>query len=115
MITEAMKYREQTMENFTLYKKLMPGVAQAYDEMPVEAYKDGALSGKTKRLMALCGALVHGCPACQMAQTTRALDLGASVEEILETCAVAISLGGTMGAGETMNVVQYLKEMGKIE
>ena len=114
MTNGAMKFRDQTMENFMLFKELVPGIGQAYDEMPNQVYKDGALSAKTKRLMALCGALVHGCTACQMAQTTRALDLGASVEEILETCGVAISLGGTMGAGETMNVVQYLKELGKI-
>jgi hypothetical protein len=34
------------------------------------------------------------------------------VEEILEACAVAISLGGTMGAGETTRVVQSLEEKG---
>lgn len=114
MISEVLKKREQNLENFSLFKELMPGVARVYDEMPGEAYKEGALSAKTKRLMALCGALVHGCHGCQMAQVTRALELGASVEEILETCAVAISLGGTMGAAESMNVVQYLKEKGLV-
>ena len=114
MITEAMKFREQTRDNFYLYKDLMPEIARAFDELPGEAYKDGALSAKTKRLMALCGALVHGCPGCQLAQTDRALELGASVDEIWETCAVAISLGGTMAAAEATNVVQFLKESGKI-
>ncbi len=114
MITEAAKHREKGRDNFYLYKDLMPEIARAYDELPSEVYKNGALSGKIKRLMALCGSLVHGCAGCQLAQTDMALELGASVDEILETCAVAISLGGTMGAAETTNVVQFLKELGKI-
>ncbi|MGD8262712.1 MAG: hypothetical protein PVG70_04410 [Desulfobacterales bacterium] len=41
--------------------------------------------------------------------------LGATAEEVLEACAVAISLGGTMGAGETTRVVQFLQEKGLLE
>jgi hypothetical protein len=43
------------------------------------------------------------------------LALGATAEEVLEACAVAISLGGTMGAGETTRVVQFLQEKGLLE
>jgi AhpD family alkylhydroperoxidase len=95
-----------------LFKKCLPEVGKAYDELPTEVYKDGALPGKYKRLMALAGALVHGCRACILFQTEQALAAGATVEEILETCSVAISLGGTMGAGETTRVVEYLVEKG---
>ena len=93
----------------------MPDIARAYDELPMEVYKDGMLSGKIKRLMAVVGALVHGCRACMLFQTEEALSLGATAEEILEACAVAISLGGTMGAGETTRVVQFLDEKGLLE
>jgi len=112
MIAGPTEYRKASMQAFMLYKEKMPEVGRNYDALPGEVYKDGALSGKVKRLMALCGALVHGCPACQMAQTERALELGATVDEVLEACAVAISLGGTMGAGETTNVVRFLQEKG---
>ena len=97
------------------YKKCMPDVAIAYEELPMEVYKDGVLSGKIKRMMALTGALVHGCRACVLYQTEEALALGATAEEILEACAVAISLGGTMGAGETTRVVKLLEEKGLLE
>jgi AhpD family alkylhydroperoxidase len=100
---------------WTIYKQCMPDVAGAYDELPMEVYKDGVLPGKIKRIMALTGALVHGCEACILFQTEEALALGASAEEILEACAVAISLGGTMGAGETTRVVQFLEEKGLLE
>ena len=97
---------------WNLYRKCLPDVAKAYDELPMEVYKDGALPGKIKRLMALTGALVHGCRSCLLFQTDQALAAGATVEEILEACAVAVSLGGTMGAGETTRVVEFLHEKG---
>ncbi|MBI9093203.1 MAG: carboxymuconolactone decarboxylase family protein [Desulfobacterium sp.] len=87
-------------------------MARAYDTLPMEVYQDGALPGKIKRLMALTGALVHGCRACILFQTENALAAGATVEEVLEACSVAISLGGTLGAGETTRVVRFLEEKG---
>ena len=97
------------------YRLLMPEVGNHYDALPAEVYRDGALSAKVKRLMALSGALVHGCRACIVFQVQNALDLGAGVKEILEACSVAISLGGTMAAGETTRVVKLLQEKGLIE
>lgn len=101
---------EMIHEQFQAYKKLVPDVGEAYEHLPAEVYKDGALNGKTKRLMALSAALTHGCRACILFQTQEAIKLGAGVEEILETCGVAISIGGTMAAGETTRVVQFLEE-----
>ncbi len=109
------KLHQDVTDLFDTYRGLMPEVGNAYDALSSEVYKDGALSCKVKRLMALSGALVHGCRACIVFQTEHALKLGASVEEILEACSVAISLGGTMAAGETTRVVQYLQEKGLME
>lgn len=115
MIESMSELRDSHKAQFEKYRELMPEVAEAYDALPAEVFKDRALSGKTKRLMALTGALVHGCTACILFQTEKAIDLGADREEILEACAVAISLGGTMAAGETIKVIQLLKELGRIE
>jgi AhpD family alkylhydroperoxidase len=113
-----MKHRE-LLENirhdFKTFKKILPDVGRAYDELPQEVFKDGALKGKTKRLMALVGALVSGCSGCILFQTEKAIELGATTEEVLESCSVAVSLGGTMAAAETARVISYLKETGKLE
>jgi AhpD family alkylhydroperoxidase len=106
------KLHEHIGTAWDAYKKCLPGVARAYDELPREVYRDGALPGKIKRLMALTGALVHGCRACILFQTEESLAAGATVEEVLEACSVAVSLGGTMGAGETTRVVGFLEEKG---
>ena len=60
--------------------------------------------------MVLCVALTHGCKGCVLYQLSYALDGGATVEEVLETIAVAIAIGGTIAAAEATRVMAYLKE-----
>jgi len=102
--------REMNIENFSIYRNKMVKSGQLYMESVADAYKDNLISSKYKRLMALVGALVNGCEPCMFAQTDKAIEQGASVEEILESCTVAISLGGTMAAGQTTRIVQFLRE-----
>ena len=101
-------------DNWQRYLDLMPDVAEAYAQLPQAAYAPGKIDAKTKRVMAVAIAVTQGCRACMLFQTEKALELGAEPMEILEACAVAISLGGTMAAGETTRVVQHLEELGKL-
>lgn len=100
-------------ENWDAYLEATD-LREVYEVLHQEVYKDGVLPAKQKRLMALVGGLVRGCRGCILYQTENALQLGATVEEILEACSVAISLGGTMGAAEVSRVTAYLKEKGLI-
>ena len=99
-------------ENWGKYRDLVPEITPGYDQMSEAAYAGGKLDSKTKRLMAISVAVACRCKACMLYQTDHALALGADAEEILEACTVAVSLGGTMAAGETTRVVQYLDELG---
>jgi len=112
----AMKAQAKLLETLVgqvrSFKNRLPEVAEAYERLPAETYKDGAISGKNKRLMALSASLIHGCRGCVLFQTDEAVKQGASVEEILESCAVAISLGGTMATSETARVMAFLEEKG---
>jgi len=76
------------------------------------AYRDGALSTKIKRLMALAIALRAGCTHCILAQTHHALDAGATRDEVLETITVEISMSGTTGVAESLRVVELMEELG---
>lgn len=115
MAEKQMAIAKQIEENWETYNKLMPEVGDLYDQFHGEIYKDGTVKAKEKRLMAMVGALVSGCRACMLFQTEEAIKLGATVDEVLETCAVAISLGGTMAAGEVTHIMGLLKELGRIE
>ncbi|MFP3909394.1 MAG: carboxymuconolactone decarboxylase family protein [Archaeoglobaceae archaeon] len=100
---------------FEKYLERMPQMGETYYELSTGAYKEGELSTKTKRLMAVAVAVASSCRGCILSQTEHALDQGATVEEIFEACGVAISMGGTMAAAETTRLVQYLQEKGKLQ
>lgn len=114
MVESQVQVKAMIGENFGIFREQMPEVIASYDPLQEEAYKDGEVSGKHKRLMALVGGLVRGCRGCILYQTEYALQLGTTVDEILEACAVAVSLGGTLAAGETSRVMAYLKEKGHL-
>jgi AhpD family alkylhydroperoxidase len=55
---------------------------------------DGALSAKTKRLIALAVVATQGCEACATAQMKAAMNMGASREEVLDTLGVLVVTAG---------------------
>ena len=79
-----------------------------------ETYKDGALEKKSKHLMALAIALGIGCKNCVLFHTEAALEAGATKEEFLETISIVTSMRGTTGVAETLRVIQFLDELGKL-
>ena len=80
-------------------------------------YKDGALSLKTKELIALGIAIVVKCTGCIQSHVKTAIDAGATREEIAETVGVAILMGGgpgtVYGAMALDAMEQYLAENNK--
>ena len=95
-------------------KSVMPDTIAAELKVGDKAYAAGALSSKHKRLIALGVALGRGCTNCILGQTMRAMEAGATVDEILETTGVAVAIGGTMGMAESLRVIRLLEDMGKI-
>ena len=96
------------------FKEVLPDLMVPESAVWDEAYKDGALSRKTKRLMALGIALRAGCANCILGQTMRALEAGATRDEILETISVVLVMNGTTGMAESLRVIKLLDEMGKL-
>ncbi len=92
--------------------KVRPALMQAEQAVLDEVYKDGALSAKMKRLIAMCVALGTGCTNCILGQTLNALDKGATKEELLEAISVVIAIRGTTGIAESLRVIKLLEEKG---
>ena len=84
------------------FVELLPDLSKGLMAVAGEAYKDGVIDSKTKRLMAMPVALGLGCKYCILGQTEEALD--ATKEEILETIAVVASVRGTSGIAESYRV-----------
>jgi len=93
---------------------LLPEISEAELDVNSVAYADGALSAKHKRMVALGIALGRGCTNCILGQTERALEAGATKDEILEVLGVAVAIGGTMGMAESLRVIRMLEELGKL-
>ncbi|MFE6798114.1 carboxymuconolactone decarboxylase family protein [Paenibacillus chitinolyticus] len=72
----------------------LPSVADAYHQFTGECFKDGALPGKTKQLIALGMGLFANNEVCTFYHVQEALSAGANAEEIRETVAVAAAIGG---------------------
>lgn len=103
--------RKQQLGKFL---EVMPDLAKLIGAQMMEAYKDGAIDSKTKRLMAMAIALGAGCRNCVLGQAEGALELGATREEFLETIAVVASMRGTTGIAESLRVIQLLDELEKL-
>jgi len=95
------------------FKQELPGAMAAHTAFSDEVYKDGALSHKVKRLVALAVALRAGCTACIIYQTKFAVEAGATKDEVLEAVSVATAMGGTPAIGWSWRVVKVLEELGK--
>ncbi|KAB1440793.1 carboxymuconolactone decarboxylase family protein [Pseudodesulfovibrio senegalensis] len=106
--------RDTLVHHWQKFKRHLPEMAEAYDGESRAAYAPGHLDAKTKRLMAIAVAVASKCEGCMIFQTDHALEQGATPEEIMEACGVAVSLGGTMAASEVTVVMEYLAELGKI-
>lgn len=106
-------YYNETGKDRDRFDQGLPAAMNAYSAFRKEVYKDGALSRKTKRLIALALGLQAGCTRCTIGQTKDAIEAGATKDEVLEAVSVAIVMGGTTVSAETWRVVRVLEELGK--
>jgi len=69
-------------------------VYKAFLEMEQAAFSDGALTKKTKELIAIGISVVTACESCMQWHIEQAVSCGASQGEVLEAVEVGIEMGG---------------------
>jgi AhpD family alkylhydroperoxidase len=74
--------------------KAAPEVMRSFQGLMSAVGKDGALSVKTKELMALAIAISSKCEGCIVFRVQNAIRHSASREEVAETIAVSIEMSG---------------------
>lgn len=72
-----------------------PELSAAFVRMDQAAYVEGELERKYKELIGLGIALYARCEYCMPLHVKQALNEGATREEILEACSVAVAYGGS--------------------
>ncbi len=88
-------YPQLTRELAEHRKRLAPEPAEAFKAFSQSVFAEGALSAKTKQLIAVAVAHVTQCPYCIRSHTKAAMQHGVTPEEIME----AIWIAAEMRAG----------------
>ena len=75
----------------------IPHVMTGYAALHSAAFRDGALTTKTKELIALAISITRECDGCIAAHARGCARRGATTEEVAEMIGVAISMNGGPG------------------
>ncbi len=91
-------YHKESAKKLGRLFELKPDIIQSFIEFDNKVFAEGALSTKTKELIAVAVAHVTQCPYCIAAHTQRAKKAGASLPELVEAILVAAALraGGAL-------------------
>jgi AhpD family alkylhydroperoxidase len=85
-------YPKPTRELAELRRSLGPETAAAFEAFSKSVFSEGALSSKTKQLIAVAVAHVTQCPYCISGHTKAAQRAGASAQELMEAVWVAAEM-----------------------
>jgi AhpD family alkylhydroperoxidase len=85
-------YPQATKELAQRRSELAPAIEAAFRQFGQAVFRDGALPGKTKQLIAVAVAHVTQCPYCIKGHTKAALRHGATPEELMEAIWVAAEM-----------------------
>jgi len=89
-----------------------PDFLAAWTQLSQVSKKDGALSAKNKELVCVALSVAARCSYCIASHVKKAVDLGASRDEILEVGFVAVSMGGGPSLAYLTQVIEACDEFG---
>lgn len=97
-------YPKATPERAQKRRELAPKSEAAFQAFSQAVFADGALSNKTKQLIAVAVAHVTQCPYCIQGHTKAALRSGATAQELMEAAWVAAEMraGGAFAHSTVM-------------
>ena len=96
--------------NLATLRSDQPDLMKAFGEMAATATRDGALSKKTKELIALALGVAAHCDACIGFHAKALVALDATLEEVEETLGMAVYMGGGPSLMYSANALAAFKE-----
>lgn len=104
-------YRESLLERVGDYAKQSPDVMRGLTTIDNAAVKTGCLEPKIHELIALAVAITTRCDGCISVHTKKAVEHGASLEEITEALGVAIALNAGAALTYSARVVEAYQQL----
>ena len=86
--------RKNILSNLTKLSAASPDTMRSFASLHKNALLEGALSNKTKELIALAIAVATQCDGCVAFHTHDALKAGATSDEVADALGVAVLMGG---------------------
>lgn len=108
LIQEFNDYRSR-MNDVILAKENI--VLKRFFSLDNQAYKDGALSEKTKELLGLVASMVLRCDDCIKYHLGTCYELGVTTEEVYEVFSIANLVGGSICIPHTRRAAEYWEEL----
>jgi AhpD family alkylhydroperoxidase len=94
-------YDIKNLTKLKKYNELAPEAMKGFMEWDAAVFRDGALTNKTKELLAVAVAVTTQCPYCIDIHTKKAKKAGATEQELAEAIMVSAALraGGSITHG----------------
>ncbi|MAZ18676.1 MAG: carboxymuconolactone decarboxylase [Ahrensia sp.] len=92
--TDWTAFTDQTNRRMAELRKAMPKPAKGFGALAQSAIAPGVLDSKTKELIALAIGITARCDGCLAFHAKAAKKHGATRDEVIETIAVALYMGG---------------------
>jgi AhpD family alkylhydroperoxidase len=103
-------YSKDSLGSIGRLVELKPDLATALFTFDQKVFEEGALSTKTKELIAIGAAHISRCPYCIEGHVKRAKQAGASDEEIAEAVFVGIAMSAGASTAHSCIAMEALKE-----
>lgn len=110
MAKEYKQITEEISQSLAKMRKELPDVMTSFNSLAQAATKDGALSQKTKELIALALGVASHCDGCIGFHTKALVKLGITRAELLETLAIAVYMGGGPSLMYAANALSAFEE-----
>ncbi|MFW5991044.1 MAG: carboxymuconolactone decarboxylase family protein [Candidatus Nanoarchaeia archaeon] len=104
------KINKETEETLEKLGKEYPQFMTAFHKLMHESGKAGAIDEKTKELIGTAISVSKQCKWCIHHHVKNALKLGASKDEIMESCFVAVLMGGGPSLMYIQEVIKAIEE-----
>lgn len=105
-------YPTVTRDLARMRRDLAPAAASAFHDFNAAVFMPGALSSKTKNLIAVAVAHVTQCPYCIKGHTRAAMREGSSREELMEAIWVAAEMRAGAAYAHSLIALAEMEEAG---
>lgn len=113
MAEMSLKRVQQVEENLQIIASLRPEIMGNFKNLKETVMKDGALTKREKMFVLLGIVISKQCSDCIVVNMREAIELGITLEELVEVCGVSAAMGGGPGIAYSCQAVEAYQQLKK--